>query len=451
MERNLELFPKRRIYQVSELVEEMRVLVEERFVDVFVQGEVSNFISHSSGHMYFSLKDAQGQLRCACFRMQNRQLRFAPKNGLEVVAHGRISLYAAKGDIQLIVESMEPRGLGSLQYAFEQLKTKLQAEGLFDPARKRALPLLPQKIGIITSATGAAIQDILRVLGRRNQRVQVLIYNARVQGEGAGAEIVEGLRQLNHRDDLDVLIVTRGGGSLEDLWPFNEEIVARAIYESRLPVISAVGHEIDYTIADFVADVRAATPSQAAEIVAGATDELCHRVEALHQRAHHQICRVLEQKRAALERLSRNRAFIDAENKFRQIQQRLDEIDLRLRSAGMRYAAGCRQVLQVLQDRLLRIDLVGWVALRGQHLERLTAQSQAAVEQVLARRRQQFTLRTTALDAISPLRVLDRGYAIVRDAQSRIVKSARQVQPDDWVQVKLAQGKIDCQVRKTEH
>ncbi|MGI8784592.1 MAG: exodeoxyribonuclease VII large subunit [Acidobacteriota bacterium] len=450
MERNLELFPKRRIYRVSELVEEMRVLVEERFVDVFVQGEISNFVSHSSGHMYFSLKDAQGQLRCAFFRMQNRQLRFTPKNGLEVVAHGRISLYAAKGDIQLIVESMEPRGLGSLQYAFEQLKTKLQAEGLFDAARKRALPLLPQKIGIITSATGAAIQDILRVLGRRNQRVQVLIYNARVQGEGAGVEIVQGLRHLNLRDDLDVLVVTRGGGSLEDLWPFNEEIVARAIYESRLPVISAVGHEIDYTIADFVADVRAATPSQAAEIVAGATEELCRRAETLSKRAYHQVCRILEQKRSALERLSRNRAFIDAENKFRQIQQRLDEVDLRLRSASMRYAAGRRQVLEVLQDRLLRIDLVAWVALRGQHLERLTAQSQAAVGQVLARRRQQFTLRTTALDAISPLRVLDRGYAIVRDAQSRIVKSARQVQPDDWVQVKLAQGKIDCQVRKTE-
>jgi exodeoxyribonuclease VII large subunit len=276
-----QLMQERRALTVSELTARVKILVEGAFAEVWVEGEVSNFRRHSSGHWYFTLKDEGAMLRCASFRMQNRLIRFTPEDGLTIRAHGRLSLYEARGEYQLIAEYMEPVGVGALQLAFEQLKRRLAAEGLFDIERKRPLPALPRRIGVVTSPTGAAVRDILRILKRRNEAVSILIAPVRVQGDGAATEIAEAIELLNERDDVDVIIVGRGGGSVEDLWCFNEECVARAIFYSRVPVISAVGHETDFTIADFVADLRASTPSAAAEMVASARDELSAKVAGL--------------------------------------------------------------------------------------------------------------------------------------------------------------------------
>ena len=264
---SLNFGPVRRIYTVSELSGEIRELFEQQFPDVWVTGEVSNFRAAGSGHLYFTLKDDTAQLRAVCFRSQSRYLKFKPQDGLAVIARGRLSIYEARGEYQLYVEFLEPAGLGALQLAFDQLKQKLAAEGLFDPDRKKLLPALPRVIGVVTSPTGAVIQDILRVLNRRFRNINVVIYPARVQGEGAAEEIAQGIEHFNRMVPVDVMIVARGGGSMEDLWAFNEEVVARAIAASEIPIISAVGHETDFTIADFVADLRAPTPSAAAELV----------------------------------------------------------------------------------------------------------------------------------------------------------------------------------------
>src|SRR6185369_7848976 len=280
-----QLMQQRRALSVSELTARLRTVVEREFFDVYVEGELSNFRRHSSGHWYFSLKDDGASLRCASFRMQNRMIRFVPADGLHVIARGRLSIYDARGEYQLIVEHLEPVGAGALQLALEQLKKRLADDGLFSTERKRPLPILPRCIGVVTSPTGAAIRDILRMLKRRNEAVSVMIAPVRVQGDGAASEIARGLRLLNSRTEVDAIIVGRGGGSTEDLSAFNDEAVARAIYKSRVPVISAVGHEMDITIADLVADLRASTPSAAAEMVASARDEMCARVAGLAEDA----------------------------------------------------------------------------------------------------------------------------------------------------------------------
>ena len=279
--------PQRKIYTVSELSQEIKGLFEKQFPDVWVTGEVSNFRAASSGNLYFTLKDASAQLRAVCFRNLARYLKFKPQDGISVIARGRLSVYEARGEYQLYVEYLEPAGLGALQLAFEQLKQKLAAEGLFDPARKRPLPMLPRAVGVVTSPTGAVIRDIVRILRRRFPNLNIMLYPVKVQGEGAAEEIVEGIEYFNRHRLADVLIVARGGGSLEDLWAFNEEVVARAIAGSKMPVISAVGHETDFTIADFVADLRAPTPSAAAELVVHRrqdfVDELGDRARRMSQ------------------------------------------------------------------------------------------------------------------------------------------------------------------------
>ena len=259
--------PQRQVYSVSELTQRLKGLLETQFPDVWVAGEISNLRPATSGHLYFTLKDSNAQLRAVCFRSQARYLKFKPRDGVSVIARGRLSVYEARGEYQLLVELLEPAGLGALQLAFEQLKAKLAAEGLFDTARKKPLPVLPRTVGIVTSPSGAVIRDILRVLRRRYRNMNALLYPVRVQGEGAAQEIVQAIEHLNRRGGVDVMILARGGGSLEDLWAFNEEDVARAIAASRIPIISGVGHESDFTIADFVADLRAPTPSAAAELV----------------------------------------------------------------------------------------------------------------------------------------------------------------------------------------
>ncbi|MBI4468282.1 MAG: exodeoxyribonuclease VII large subunit, partial [Acidobacteria bacterium] len=341
----------RRALSVTQLTGQIKELLENGFFDIWVQGEISNFKAHSSGHWYLTLKDAQSQLQAVCFRMQNRLIRFRPEDGLEVFARGRISVYEKRGEYRLLIEYLEPVGVGSLQLAFEQLKARLEAEGLFRTDRKRELPLVPSRVGVVTSPSGAALRDILRVLMRRNSGVDVCIAPVRVQGEGAAAEIADAIRLLNGkegkegREGVDVIIVARGGGSIEDLWAFNEEAVARAIFQSRAPVISAVGHETDFTIADFVADVRAATPSAAAEQVAAGKDQLIERFFALEQNMTRAFRYRIATARERVSLLLARRGLDRASRSLQEHVQRLDDLSHRMEMACSRY-------LGRLEDRL---------------------------------------------------------------------------------------------------
>ncbi len=445
----MDLFEQRKIYSVCELTTDIKRTLE-KFGIVWVQGEISNFKHHSSGHMYFALKDDKAQIKAAFFRNSNALLRFRPEDGMEVLTRGRLSVYEPRGDYQLIVEFMEPKGLGSLQLAFEQLKQKLRKEGLFDEERKRPLPLLPRKIGIVTSPTGAAIRDMLHILARRNSALHVLIYPARVQGQGAAGEIVAGIRYLNSRDDLDVLIVGRGGGSIEDLWAFNEEIVARAIFESRLPVISAVGHEIDFTIADFVADLRAPTPSAAAEMVSGARDELIANISSFNGRLTQAVQALLSRKKLDLERLANNRAFNITPNKVRDFQQGFDEATLRMIQAMQQYMIRIRHREQVAVTRIQRVDLRQVIRRRQEALTGDGYRILSAVRLRLSKARSRLELAAGQLNALSPLAILQRGYAICRDRQQKIIKNAASVSPGDPVEVKLGVGDLICRVEATK-
>lgn len=405
------------IHSVSQLVHRVRVQLETEFRNLWVQGEISNFRVPPSGHYYFTLKDADAQIRCVCFRLQSRYLKFRPEDGMKVLARGSISVYAPRGEFQLMVEWLEPVGRGALQVAFERLKKSLSEEGLFDPARKKKLPVLPRRIGVVTSPSGAAIQDILNVLERRNDRVNVLIFPVRVQGEGAAAEIARGVQYFNTRNDLDVLIVGRGGGSLEDLWPFNEEVVARALAASRIPVISAVGHEIDFTIADFVADLRAPTPSAAAEIVAAGREELVSRVTHQEKRLRQAVRLLLQQKRARFHRLATNRAFVDAESRLRYFLQRLDD----------------------LQGRLVRTLPHRFGPLR-EGVDRCEKELSQQARYLLQSLRQTVGALSRQLDAYSPLAVLERGYAIVTSPENQIVRDPAQIAEGGLFRVRVARG-----------
>jgi exodeoxyribonuclease VII large subunit len=441
----VDLFEQRKIYSVFALTTEIKGTLEKLGI-VWVQGEISNFKHHSSGHMYFSLKDDRAQIKAACFRNSNLYLKFRPEDGLEVIARGRVSVYEPRGDYQLIVEYMEPKGLGSLQLAFEQLKEKLRKEGLFDQDKKIPLPLLPQKIGIVTSPTGAAIRDILRILKRRNASLNVLIYPAKVQGSGAAEEIAEGIRYLNSRADIDVIIVGRGGGSIEDLWAFNEEIVARSISQSKIPIISAVGHEVDFTIADFVADLRAPTPSAAAELVSGARDDLRLTVQSLGARLLQAMRRSIEGRRLELERLARNRSFNVTPNMIRDFQQRFDEATLRLKLAAASHVSNIRHREQMLYTRLVRIDLLRIIE---RWRERVAYNHQVMISSIksfLQQARSRVQGVVGRIDALSPLAILQRGYAICRDAAGGIVKEAGRLTVGERVEVILARGGLDCRV-----
>ncbi len=421
-QRELKLSEERQILSVSQLVESVKLQLESNFQDLWVRGEISNFKTPRSGHSYFTLKDSDAQIRAVCFRMRNRLLKFRPQDGMDVIARGSVSVYPPRGEFQLVVEFMEPVGPGALQLAFEQLKSRLQSEGLFDEAHKKDLPLLPAKIGVVTSSTGAAIQDILRVLSRRNDRVNILIYPTRVQGSGAAQEVARGIQYLDTREDIDVIIVTRGGGSLEDLWAFNEEVVGRAIFDCRSPVISAVGHQTDFTISDFVADLRAPTPSAAAEIVSGAREELCMRVEGLRKRSIQAFRLGLGDRRERLRRLATSRAFVDAESKLRFFLQRLDELHSRLVKTIPTLSIWLRQrCLQ--QDQLLRQQIQFYLQTK-KHL---------------------ITASSGQLQAYSPLAVLERGYAIVTTTSREVVRDPDQIREGDEVGVRVQHGDFRAQ------
>ena len=444
--------PERDIYSVSRLNREARLLLEQGFPRIWLEGELSNVSRPSSGHLYFTLKDARAQIRAAMFRSRTQAIRFRPEEGLQVLVRGRISLYEPRGDYQLIVDHMEEAGDGALRRAFEELKRKLDAEGLFDAARKQPLPTLPRRIGVITSPSGAAVRDVISVLRRRFPAIPVLIYPVPVQGKEAGGEIANAIRQASGRADCDVLILTRGGGSLEDLWPFNEEVVARAIHDCRIPLVSAVGHEIDFTIADFVADRRAATPSAAAELVTPDQLEWLARVTQLSARLENRLRHTLSDDQRRLAWLEQRLQQVHPGQFLRQQAQRLDELEQRSRLLIEIKFNRLKSSLNEIHANLQRhspTQLLGRLELQQ---DLLAQRLGSAVQVLLAKQRRRLELACRSLDTISPLATLQRGYAIVSQLpEHRILRQAATVKPGDRVEARLAEGTLVCTVDATEN
>jgi exodeoxyribonuclease VII large subunit len=437
---------------VSDLTAHIRRRLEGDFASVAVEGEISNFKAHSSGHWYFTLKDARAQLRVSCFRNANLRIRFRPADGLSVVARGKISVYEPRGDYQLIAESLEPVGAGALQLAFEKLKARLHAEGLFDAGRKRPIPVFPKRIGIVTSPTGAALRDILEVLRRRNHTASVLLHPAGVEGASAAAEITAGIRHLSEHygpgaaDPIDVMIIGRGGGAAESLQAFQDEGVARAIFASRIPVISAVGHEIDFTIADFVADLRAPTPSAAAELVSAKRVELLERIAALDASLSAILRHRLLDARARVLELSRHQVFEDARVRLRDAQQHTDEMVFRLESA---MAERLRALHERRRDAAHFLTGYDWTP-RFQVRRHQLAQTESAVTRALhdavSNRRHRLARLAASLDALSPMRTLARGYAVAQTGDGAPVRTVQDARPGDEITLRVAEAEFHCVV-----
>lgn len=395
---------EKKIYTVSTLTREIKELLEMSFPRLWVEGEISNLKFHSSGHIYFTLKDEGAQINCALWRFRSNQLLFRPQDGMQILVEGEVQVYEKGGNYQLIVHQMQPAGVGALQLAFEQLKKKLQAEGLFDEQHKKPLPAYPERIGIITSPTGAAIRDIVSVIRRRFPAVQLILFPARVQGAGAAEEIAQAIQSMNEYGEIEVLIVGRGGGSLEDLWAFNEEIVARAIFESKIPIISAVGHEVDFSIADFVADRRAPTPSAAAEMAVKDRLELAGVVNYYQERLGNALKKLISEYQERINAYRSSYAFRKPEDFVLQKMQRVDDL-----------------------QKLITMSLNHSLALKTQHLQRLGKH----------------------LNALNPNAILNRGYSITYK-DGKIVKDVKQLRLQDMVKVKLARGEFSSQVKATE-
>jgi exodeoxyribonuclease VII large subunit len=446
----LNLAPQRQVFTVSELTEVLRALLEDTFRQVWVSGEISNCRLAPSGHYYFVLKDRDAQLRCVCFRQEARYLKVKPQDGLAVTARGRISVYSARGEYQMYVETLEPQGYGALQLAFEQLKKKLSAEGLFDESRRRALPMLPRTIGIVTSPSGAAIADMLRILERRFSGLRVLIYPVLVQGEEAPRQIARALDYFSTTGCADVVIVGRGGGSLEDLWAFNEEAVARAIAACAVPVISAVGHQTDFTIADFVADLRAPTPSAAAEMVVQQKSELLHAVQSFRERA----LRALRYKLATSGRdlLERNvdRAVTVVRRKLAGSAQRSDELHLQLRQAIVRRMRVAENRLRDQQHALAGLDFRVRLARSRSRLDQFWERLPPLMLWRLERNRAAVELLAQQLAHLSPLAVLERGYAIVQTPAGSLLRDSAQAAVNERLNVRLHRGRLEVRVEGKE-
>ena len=417
------LMPERRVWTVSELTARIRDLLAKNFTGITVQGEVSNCREAQSGHFYFTLKDDRAQVRCVFFKQQQRGIKFRPEDGLQMAVRGSISVYEPRGEYQIYVEGLEPIGLGALQLAFEQLKKRLEAEGPFDTSRKKPLPLLPSRIGLITSPKGAAVRDIVRILTRRFPNVHLTVYPARVQGEGAAQEIVKALKFFNARKMVDVLILARGGGSLEDLWSFNEETVARAIFASEIPVISGVGHETDFTIADFVADVRASTPSAAAELVVQTRREFDKHIAALRDALAEQMrYRILVLSRRVHE-LSARRGFRRPLDLLRQQRQRADEMTSRLALGLRARLEQSRKRFNAAHLRIVSFDFRVKIAAFRLRLEKRSADLGVRAERLLRAKRDRWQRLALQLQERGPLKVLERGYAIATDGVGNLLRS----------------------------
>ncbi|HEX8651248.1 MAG TPA: exodeoxyribonuclease VII large subunit [Pyrinomonadaceae bacterium] len=453
---------ERRPLSVTELTAQVRGALESRFAAVWVEGEISNFKAHTSGHWYFTIKDEGAQLRATCYRGTNRKIRFRPSDGLQVRARGRLSVYEPRGDYELCVEALDPVGAGALRVAFEQMRERLAAEGLFDEDAKRPLPLLPHRVGVVTSPTGAAIRDILNVIARRTRTVHILFAPTRVQGEGAGREIALAVELLNEHhasamregrmsDLVDCIIVGRGGGSAEDLWAFNDEQVARSFRASLIPIISAVGHETDVTIADFAADVRAATPSAAAELVAAREDEIGAYVQNLTRdlwrATHFQIMEA----RSRVQEAAMSQGFDEVRENLRDAHSLTNEATHRLEALMTSRMHSVRRRAESVSCRLSPARLGARVAAARNRFSLLCASRDAAARSCLDDARARMAVSVASLEALSPLAVLTRGYALAQDEQGRLLRDARRVRVGSIVRLRLAEGALRCRVEETEN
>lgn len=441
----------REVYSVSRLNRAAKLLLAEHFDVVWVEGEISNLAAPTSGHLYFTLKDSDAQVRCALFRPQARYLCFRPENGMQVLARAQVSLYEPRGDYQLVVESLEQAGDGALQRAFEALKKKLAAEGLFDQAHKRPIPRLPQCIGVVTSPTGAAVRDILSVLKRRFPAIPVIIFPVKVQGVDAKFEIAQAIQAADRLGLCDVLILARGGGSLEDLWAFNEEIVARAMHACQMPIVSAVGHEIDFTIADFVADLRAPTPSAAAEAVSPDGEEWLARLRRLEIRLAQRVLAHVAQQRTTLNHAEKR---LTQQHPARRVQaqaQRLDELELRLRRAMAARIQHSRQRLEHGDARLWQHNPRQRLTALNNHAGHLQQRLKAAITRTAQARQQDLARLSHALQTVSPLATLGRGYAIAyRQRDRKILRSTREIARGERMEIRLGEGLVVSTVEEIQ-
>jgi len=440
----------RRIWPVSDLVAEAKGLVEQKFGDVWVEGEISNFRAAPSGHIYFTLKDADAQLPAVLFRRQALLLRFRPEDGLHVLARGKVSVYEQRGQMQLVAETLEPVGAGSLQLAFEQLKEKLKAEGLFDAGRKRALPAFPRTVGIVTSPTGAVIRDFLHIVGRRHSGLNVLLCAVTVQGESAAAEVEAALGTLNRSGLADVIVIARGGGSLEDLAAFNSERVARAIAASMLPVVSAIGHETDFTIADFVADLRAPTPSAAAELITEAQHRIEEHLTNLERRLERATRFQLLHAKQQMARVPMSRAESRVAALIYRREQQLDELAARLEDAVCEPLREKQQYVAAMRAVILRHDPRRLLGRARERVAAATAYMERAMERTHRDRCAAAGAAAARLRALSPLAVLERGYALVSDGAGKLVRSTTQVAEGDLLTTRVHDGAFTSRVEATE-
>ncbi|NBI27615.1 exodeoxyribonuclease VII large subunit [Chengkuizengella marina] len=440
------------VYSVKELtrVIKNRLEFEPALQNIWVRGEISNYIHHSSGHMYFTLKDKNSRVKCVMFASHNQRIPFIPRNGTKVLAKGNISLYERDGQYQLYVNQMQPDGIGSLYLAFEQLKQKLEKEGLFLTDKKKTLPRYVNTVGIVTSATGAAVRDIVTTIQRRNPMVSILLYPVFVQGKHAVSSIKKGIEVLNTYEEVEVIIVGRGGGSLEELWAFNEEVVARTISESQIPIISAVGHETDYTISDFVADVRAATPTAAAELAVPHHIEIKKNLEHLKQRLHKGIYYHLQKKAEKLEQLKRSPYLRSPKRQLVQPTERLDRLKDQLifnMANQMRYT---REKFYKFESGLSTLNLKNKIDYSNRRLNNIQHRLNHEIKNYIRNQKLMLSSNIRQLDALSPLKVMHRGYSLVYNEDGIIVKSIKQIQTKQMIKVNLSDGRLDCQVKMVE-
>lgn len=438
--------PDRRIWLVRDLVAAVRTHLEREYGDVWVEGEISNF--RESSHLYFTLKDQDSQMRVVMFRSQARLLRFRPENGMHVILRGRVTVYERGGDLQLSAEYLEPKGAGALLIAFEQLKAKLESEGLFDPARKKPIPLLPRRIGIVTSPQAAALRDILNILRRRHHTANILIYPAQVQGEAAPPEVSAGIKYFNRERNVEVIIVARGGGSAEDLAAFNHEDLARTVAASEIPVISAVGHETDYTIIDFVSDLRAPTPSAAAELVILSRQEIEEQESSLYKRLEHAMRYRLLMARQTLTGAAQQGAFARMMDAINRRQQQLDDLSFRLEKAERKMIEQHHRRWERASAAVRHYDARRVLAGRRRDFAARIAALSSAIRTSLLQKRSRFEQSDRQLKALSPTAILDRGYALVFDSSGSLLKSSKHVQPGERISARLAQGSLTARVEE---
>lgn len=442
--------PARRVWVVRELVVAVRTHLEREYGDIWVEGEISNFRAHDSGHLYFTLKDQDSQIKAVMFRSQAKLLRFRPEDGMQVVLRGRVTIYEGRGELQLSAEYLEPKGAGALQVAFEQLKAKLEAEGLFDPAAKKPIPLLPRRIGIVTSPQAAAIRDILNILRRRHHTANVLIYPAQVQGEVAPNEVSAGVRYFNRAKNVDVIVVARGGGSAEDLAAFNHEGLARVVAASEIPVISAIGHETDFTIIDFVADLRAPTPSAAAELVIRSRQEIEEQAEALRLRLGRAVRYRLLMARKSLIEAAQHGAFARMRDGINQRQQRTDDLTFRLEKSERKLLEQHRRRWERASAAVRHYDARRVLAGIRRDLASHTATVASNMRTILLRNRARLEQFEHQLRALSPVAILERGYALVFDSSGKLIKSSKNIEKGEQISARLAEGSLKARVEDKE-